>query len=99
MSLAAACQFASVSKLRNDLQWLRILTEVRRLFSESVLGKTIREVDSYWQGQVFSGKASPPPILGSDQAVVDFVRRTTGAVGYVSSSANTEGVRVLTISG
>ncbi len=59
----------------------------------------VREVDAYWQGLVFSGKASPPPTVGSDQEVVSFVRSTPGAVGYVSAGADTGGVKVLTING
>jgi ABC-type phosphate transport system substrate-binding protein len=36
-------------------------------------------------------------IARSDQEVLDFVRTNPGAVGYVSASAATGGVKVLTI--
>jgi ABC-type phosphate transport system substrate-binding protein len=71
--------------------------EVRASFSEEVLNKSAREVDAYWQGMVFSGKASPPSTAGSDQEVVSFVRRTPGAVGYVSSGADTGGVKIVRV--
>jgi ABC-type phosphate transport system substrate-binding protein len=74
-------------------------SEVRRQFSHGVLGKSVGEVDAYWQGQVFSGKAHPPSAVGSDQEVVSFVRSTPGAVGYVSAGADTGGVKVLKITG
>ena len=38
-----------------------------------------------------------PKALGSDAEVVAYVARTRGAVGYVSSAANTEGVKALAI--
>jgi len=72
-------------------------SELRSRFSQSVLGKSLAEVDSYWQGQVFSGRSAPPPTVASDAEVLDLVRRTPGAVGYVSASANTNGVSILTL--
>lgn len=70
---------------------------LRRTFAEDVLGKTPAMVESYWQAQVFSGRGTPPSSLGSDAAVVDFVRSHPGAVGYVSRSASTDGVKIINV--
>ena len=72
-------------------------TVVRKLFTEEVLNKDLARVESHWQAQVFSGKATPPETLASDQEVIDFVRSTPGAVGYVSANASTDGVKVIRI--
>ena len=71
--------------------------EVRAAFSEGVLNRSLADVESYWNSQVFSGKATPPRTASTDQEVLDFVRSTPGAVGYVSGDASTSGVQVLTI--
>ena len=69
----------------------------RRAFSKSVLGKSMSAVRSYWQQQIFSGRGVPPPELGSGREVVSFVRRTPGAIGYVSSSTSVGGVKTIEI--
>lgn len=70
---------------------------VRTAFSQEVIGKNVSTVKSYWNGQIFAGKPGPPRTLSSDQEVLDFVRSTPGAVGYVSASAPTSGVKVLDV--
>lgn len=75
----------------------KMTAAVRVQFSEAVLGKSIADVESYWNGQVFAGKDSPPTTLASDDEVLAFVRRTPGAVGYVSAAAATSGVTVIVI--
>jgi ABC-type phosphate transport system substrate-binding protein len=70
-------------------------SKARAAFSEAVLGRSMADVESYWNGQVFAGKDNPPATMTSDEAVLDFVRKTPGAVGYVSANAGTAGVKVL----
>ena len=70
---------------------------VRRTFSARVLNKDVASVKQYWQQQVFSGRAVPPPALESDEAVLEFVRSHPYGIGYVSRSA-TLGANVRTIS-
>jgi hypothetical protein len=61
---------------------------VRRAFSSSVLRRPVGAVRSYWQQRIFSGGDLPPPELDSDDAVVRYVARYPGAIGYVSVSAS-----------
>ena len=68
---------------------------VRAAFSEEVLRKDVDSVKSYWQAQLFSGTATPPPELSSDAEVVAFVAGNAGAIGYVSAGTAVEGVKVL----
>lgn len=71
---------------------------VRRRFSARVLKKDVDSVKRYWQQQVFSGKAVPPPALDGDAAVLEFVRAHPYGVGYVSRSANLgDNVKVIAV--
>ena len=70
---------------------------VRRLFSRSILKKTVSAVRSYWQQRIFSGRDVPPPELDSDAAVIAYVERNPGAIGYVSSAAKLGTTRELQV--
>jgi hypothetical protein len=60
-------------------------SRLRAQFSQSIHTKSVAYVDRYWQRLIFSGRAVPPPQLGSDEAVIDFVKKNRGAIGYVSA--------------
>jgi len=70
---------------------------VRQRFSDDVLGRSVAAVKSYWQQLVFSGRDVPPPELDGDDEVVSYVARNRGAIGYVSTGANIDRVRPLTV--
>jgi ABC-type phosphate transport system substrate-binding protein len=59
---------------------------VRDAFSRAVLGRPARDLAAYWNDLWFHGTA-PPPVVPSERAVLLFVARTRGAVGYVSQAA------------
>jgi ABC-type phosphate transport system substrate-binding protein len=69
----------------------------RRGFSDRVLKRSIAAVRNYWQQRIFSGRDLPPPELDSDDAVVAYVAKTPGAIGYVSGSAKHERIKVLAL--
>lgn len=58
--------------------------QVREEFSIAVLGRPLQAVQAYWRGKIYSEDAVPPPELGSDQAVIQYVRGHVEAIGYVS---------------
>jgi ABC-type phosphate transport system substrate-binding protein len=60
---------------------------VRKSFSDSVLRRSVSAVKRYWQQRIFSGRELPPPELESDDAVIGYVLKHRGAIGYVSGSA------------
>jgi len=63
----------------------------REAFSAAVHGKSVGAIRAYWLQQVFSGRSAPPIQKASDEQVVDFVRDTPGAIGYVSATATLSG--------
>ena len=69
----------------------------RGSFSKDVHGKPISAIKSYWQQAVFSGSGTPPPEKKTDSQVIEYVKSKAGAIGYVSSGANTDGVKVISV--
>ena len=75
-------------------------SRVRIDFTNLVHRKNVNAVKSYWQAQLFSGTATPPPELPSDAEVLDYVRSHAGAIGYLSQSAAVgDGVKVVDVTG
>ena len=71
-------------------------TKVREAFVQTVLGKSLTQVRSYWQQQIFSGRDVPPPEKASEDDVLAFVRANPGAIGYVTRGASLgRGVKVV----
>lgn len=58
-------------------------SELRETFSREVLGRSTRSLAGYWNDLYFHG-TQPPPVLDSERAVLLYVERTEGAIGYVS---------------
>lgn len=56
---------------------------LRRAFSLALFNKGAQELQNYWNQRYFHG-ITPPYVLGSPQAVVQFVTKTPGAIGYVT---------------
>lgn len=70
---------------------------VRAAFTESVHEKKMSAITSYWQKQIFSGRGVPPPVRGTDLEVLEFVRSTPGAIGYVAAGTSAPGVKTITV--
>lgn len=72
---------------------------VREAFSSVVHHRSAAAIQSFWQRQIFSGGAVPPPELGDDAEVLALVRDRRGAIGYVSPSAALSGVKAVDVVG
>ena len=57
-------------------------SKLRQAFSRTAIGMSELRLQNYWNQQYFQG-VSPPYVLGSEAAVVEFVAKTPGAIGYV----------------
>ena len=77
---------------------LPMTAKTREAFARDVLGKTLAQVKSYWQQQIFSGRDVPLPEKPTDNDVVAFVRSNPNAIGYVSKGAEVgRGVKVISL--
>lgn len=54
-------------------------------FYRELAGMTLPQVDAYWARLLFTGQMTPPQTLPGGQAVLERVRRTPGAIGYVDA--------------
>ena len=70
---------------------------VRDAFSRQVHGRSVSSIKNYWLRKIFSGDGEPPPEVPSDAAAINFVKTHPGAIGYVSSQARLDGVKVLSL--
>lgn len=66
-------------------------------FVKEYLKQTNASLRSHYGELVFTGKASMPKSFNLDAEVVAYVSKTRGAIGYVSASAVTAGVKVLDV--
>ena len=107
-SSAAEIERAEVARffLRQSLKWTdgqAVLpvdqssrSAVREAFSRGVLKQPLPAVDTYWQRQIASGRALPPPVKTSDAEILAYVASSPGAIGYVVAGMNlTPGVKLL----
>ncbi len=69
----------------------------RERFAREVLNKSPAQLRSYWNQQIFSGKGVPPPELDTEAAVIQYVTRNRGAVGFLPASADPGEAVVVTI--
>lgn len=72
---------------------------LRSLFYQQLTRQSLAMIDAYWAQLQFAGRSKPLPKLGSEQAVIDYVRRRANAIGYISPRAlpRDQSVRVLMI--
>jgi TonB family protein len=70
---------------------------VHEAFLQQYLGRSGDDLQTYYRALAFTGRGSMPKKLASDAEVVAYVATTRGAIGYVSASTGTEGVKTLAI--
>jgi hypothetical protein len=66
-----------------------------QLFIEAVLHKTAPQLRMYWTQRIFSGTGVPPPELDSPAAVINYVLRNAGAIGYIPADVNAHPAKVV----
>jgi hypothetical protein len=65
------------------------------LFIQAVMHKTGPQLRMYWTQRIFSGTGVPPPELDSPSAVINYVLRNVGAIGYIPSDVNAHPAKVV----
>lgn len=59
----------------------------RATFTTALLGKSVSSVKALWAAKMFSGRATPPKVLGSDEDVKRAVSGNKNAIGYIKASS------------
>lgn len=50
-----------------------------------IYGNTVSGVQKYWLSLVFQGRSNPPVFLDTDEEIINYVKRTSGSIGVISS--------------
>lgn len=66
-------------------------------FVQHYVKKTDIQFQNYWKRQIFIGQGQPPRGFSSDADLIDFVSRTSGAIGYSCTKPDAGKVKILTI--
>jgi ABC-type phosphate transport system substrate-binding protein len=69
-------------------------SEIRAKFTSAVLHEDNSSLGAYWNKMHFQGKL-PPVVQESEPAMLAFVQKVPGAVGYISASTPPVDVKVL----
>ena len=67
------------------------------LFLRQYIRRTEVALMTYYRSLVFTGKAGIPKTFDSDLQVIRYIAKTKGAIGYVSGSADTTGVKPIKV--
>ena len=71
-----------------------ISSVLRAKFTAEALQQNNATLAAYWNEMHFQGKL-PPVVQESEPAMLAFVQRVPGAIGYISASTEADGVKVL----
>jgi len=73
------------------------LSSTYNAFLKEYIEKTPSGLENYYRSLAFTGKGAMPKMLRTDADVLAYVRKTKGAIGFVSADAHTEGVKLLEV--
>lgn len=66
-------------------------------FLRQYVGKTPSQFSSYYKKLIFTGKGKPPKSLTSESETISYVARSRGALGFISSAAVTDKVKIIQV--
>ena len=71
--------------------------EVNELFLREYVGKTVLQFRLYWRNQLFKGMGNIPLHADTNSSLIDMVKKTEGAVGYIDKDAATPDVKIIQV--
>ena len=70
---------------------------VHEAFLKEYVSRTPSKYTSFWKIAIVSGTASPPKFFDSEEDLITYIRKTAGAIGYISSDTPHKGVKALSV--
>lgn len=70
-------------------------SDARARFYNGIVGKSEAQLKAYWSQLIFSGKGTPPKVLGKDSETKDWVAKNVNAIGYVDKSVVDGAVKIV----
>lgn len=76
---------------------MTLRSPVRKQFSGTIMKQSPTQVRNYWTRLIFGGREIPPPEVQDDDAVIAWVTKRPGAIGYISIYAESPDVKVVPV--
>jgi len=70
---------------------------IHQSFLKENVGKTPEQFKNYWNKILYTGAGIPPTPLKTEAEMIEYIKKTRGAIGYVDSATPHEGVKVIEI--
>ncbi len=70
-------------------------SSLRGEFYSALVGKSIAQINAYWARLLFTGRATPPRVLPSLEAVIQAVSKNNDAIAYIDSVNLTSQVKAV----
>lgn len=67
----------------------------RKEFYQTLVNRSVAQVNAYWARLLFTGRASPPQVVDDSAAVLEAVRSNANAIGYLDSAEVDDTVKVV----
>ncbi|WP_290582023.1 hypothetical protein [Ketobacter sp.] len=67
----------------------------REQFYQTLVKKSVAQMNAYWAKLLFTGRASPPLLMGDSEQLLDTVRNNRNAIGYIDESNLDDSVKVV----
>lgn len=58
--------------------------DVHESFLKEYLSRTPSQYNKYWKKMIFTGKGKAPKVFETEEALVEYVKASEGAIGYIS---------------
>lgn len=69
----------------------------RAAFYQALTGQGLAQINSYWSRLLFSGQVSPPRVVAGDAEMIESVKASPRAVGYLRQEPQDPGVRTVLV--
>lgn len=69
--------------------------EIKKVFYQRLIGRSLASVNSYWARLKFTGHARKAETLASEDEVIAVINSTNSAIGYISTSKLTSDLKVV----
>jgi len=71
--------------------------DLTKQFLRTYVNKTPSQFKAFYKKLMSTGKANPPKKIRSEAEMISYIARTKGAIGYVSSGAVTDKVKIIQV--
>ncbi len=72
-------------------------TDLHKKFVRSFTQKSPSQFHAWWKRMLFTGKGSPPIRFDSEEKLIEYIAKTKGAIGYISSQSKADNLNTIIV--